>query len=133
MKIQGFDGKIYNLKFGKPKPNCSTFHIKARDLLKKTFPFDSIYEETLLLGSKRFNRPNLRADFFIPSRKILVEVHGEQHYTYKSHFHKNRLSFLEHKSRDLRKIDWCNLNNIIYIEFPYNESESEWLCRIENI
>lgn len=133
MKITGFDGKIYNLKFKKPKEKCSQYHAKARILLKKIFPFESIYEETTLLGSKRLNRPNLKADFIIPSKKILVEVHGKQHYEYSSFFHGNKLNFLEHKSRDLRKEEWCHLNNIQYIELPYNETETEWICRIKNI
>jgi len=133
MKVTGFDGKSYNLKFKKAKGKCSKYHEKARVLLKKIFPLESIYEETLLLGSRKLNRPNLKADFIIPSRKLLIEVHGKQHYEYCGFFHGNQLNFLEHKSRDSRKMEWCELNNIQYIELPYDETESEWLCRIQNV
>jgi hypothetical protein len=133
MKVTGFDGRVYNLKFKKINGKCSKNHEKARVLLKKMFPFDSIYEETLLLGSKKGNRPNLKADFIIPSKKMLIEIHGQQHYEYSSFFHGTKLKFLEHKSRDVRKIEWCELNNITYIELPHNETESQWIYRIENV
>ncbi len=132
MLVKGFDNKEYKLKLStKQRTNCSKGHIRARILLKKIFPNDIVYEEVTLLGSKRANKNILYCDFLIPSHDILVEVHGKQHYEI-GYFHDSKLSFIKAKSNDLRKIEWCELNNISYIELPDGESDAEWELRIFN-
>lgn len=132
MLVKGFDNKEYKLKLNtKQRDNCSKGHLRARILLKEIFPYDIIYEEITLLGSKKLNRCCLYADFLIPSHKIIVEVHGKQHYN-KTFFHDSKLSFIQSKANDLRKIEWCELNNISYIELPDGESNDEWKSRISN-
>lgn len=93
--------------------------MSARELLSKTFPYSSIYEEVTLLGT------GLIADFFIPDIRIIVEVHGEQHYKFVKRFHKTQAGFAASKKRDRIKQEWCDLNDIIYIELPFNKKE-EW-------
>jgi hypothetical protein len=132
MIVKGLDNKEYKLILkSKPRQNASKPHIIARELLKKIFPNEIIYEEILLKGSKRFNKKDLYADFFIKSFMLLIEVHGEQHYK-KGFFHKTKLEFIQAQSNDSRKREWCELNNIIYIELPSKESENEWKERIIN-
>ena len=133
MIVKGLDGKEYKLKLkSKPRKNASKLHIRARELIKEIFPNDIIYEEILLIGSKKFNMKNLYADFFIKTRKLVIEVHGKQHYEKVSHFHNSKLEFIQAKSRDARKIEWCNINDIIYIELPYGENNEQWADRIIN-
>lgn len=132
MKVRGFDGREYPWP---PKGHAvdfddkrkrSEFHLKARDLLRSMYPTDRILEEVPLPGSNR-----LSADFYLPWRNIVVEVHGRQHYEYVPFFHGNKMAFIEGRQRDLKKIEWCNQNNIGVVELPYNETDEQWRERIQ--
>lgn len=129
MKIIGLDEKEYTLKLKhKRKNKVSKYHKQARELLKELYPSDSIIEELTLPGTKT-KRP-LYADFFIPRLKTVVEVHGEQHYTYNTFFYSSKMEFFLAKRRDSIKKQWCEHNDIIYVELPYNESREQWKQRI---
>jgi hypothetical protein len=97
----------------------SKLHLSARELLMKHFPNSPIYEEVTLLGT------GLIADFFIPNLKIIVEVHGEQHYKFVKRFHKNEDGFKKSQKRDKMKKEWCNINDFLFIELPFNKVK-EW-------
>ena len=105
--------------------NSSEPHQRARALLKKLFTTESIYEEVSLPGSF-----GLTADFYLPQKQMMVEVHGAQHYKYVPHFHGTYLNFLRHKRRDQNKRYWCELNCIDYVELPDKEDLGEWTKRI---
>lgn len=131
MKIKGLDGKEYswNLKGYEPSNNDlikrSDYHLRARELLKNLFPLDKRLEEIPLPGTK-----GLTADFFIPTRNLLVEVQGEQHYKFIMHFHNNKLGFMQSLKRDNQKKEWCFINSVRLVELPFNETENEWKKRI---
>jgi hypothetical protein len=72
----------------------------------------------------------LYLDFYIPLLKKAIEVHGEQHYKFVAYYHNNAMGFIKHKKRDNEKREWCEINNIEYIELPFNESLEEWKQRI---
>lgn len=135
MNIIGIDGKnyIWNPVGSEAETtNRSSLHIKAKDLLKEIFPFDRIFEEVSLPGSKdRFGRKLLRADFFIPNRNLLIEVHGEQHFKFNKFFYSSQLEFYKAKARDIDKKEWCLLNNIRLVELNYNEDINDWRRKIE--
>jgi len=66
---------------------------------------------------------NLRADFFClivdkehKIRKVVIEVHGDQHYNINSFFYNETLF-----ERDNIKKDYCNNNHIIFFELPYHK------------
>lgn len=127
MKIIGLDGKEYswNIKKTDPRNKCSEYHRLTRELLKSMFPTEVIVEEVHLPGSK-----GLKADFYLTSLKVLVEVHGEQHYSMSNLFHSSKKDFLMGQQRDRNKKEWCENNNIRYIELPYKENTDEWRTRI---
>jgi hypothetical protein len=75
----------------------------------------------------------LFADFVVPLRKMVVEVHGIQHYEWKVHFHSTKRDFLRAKQRDKDKQTWCSLNGLFYIELPHWENVLEWRKRIINM
>lgn len=134
MKINGLDGKqhtwIPSNNIVKTE-NRSSLHLKARDLLKKRFPNDRILEELVLPGTKTsFRKTTLRADFFIPNRGIIVEVHGEQHSNCNSFFYNNKMQFYKAKARDKDKKRWCELNNFTLIELLYDETIEQWEDKI---
>lgn len=113
MRIIGLDKKQYELNLGGHTPkesdiaNRSKGHLLARKLLQELFPADRLLEELYLLGSN-----GLYADFYLPFRKLMVEVHGRQHFEFVPHFHKDKWNWYASKKRDMNKAEWCQLNNI---------------------
>ena len=70
-------------------------------------------------------------DFYINTLKLVVEVHGQQHYKFNSLFHSSAQDFVNQKKKDRRKQEWCEYNNITYVELPYNEDTDKWKLRIQ--
>lgn len=131
MKVTGLDGREYKWN---PKTNGgkrSKLHEKAKVLLDDCFPYDRILEEVSLPGTKSMTRKGiLRADFFIPNRNLIIEVHGQQHFKFNKFHFKDKLSFFRAQARDRDKKEWCNINDIRIIEFNYNEGEDDWRRKI---
>lgn len=129
MNIIGFDGKLHKFNYIKNKSRKhrsgkSSYHLLAREILLKVYPSYQFYEEVTLPGSKKPARKNLLyADFFIPEIMTIIEVHGEQHYKFCPIFHKDKMAFFKGLVRDKDKKEWCEINNIKYIELKYNEKD----------
>jgi hypothetical protein len=131
MKVIGLDGREYTFpQKTKADKNKSQWHIKAVELVKEMFPNQTVMEEVELPGTKdKGLLRNLYADIFLPNLRLLVEVHGEQHYSYIPFFHNTEMDFWKQKKKDGHKKNWCELNTIIYVELPYNDSDN-WKRRI---
>jgi very-short-patch-repair endonuclease len=124
MKVLGLDNKEYKWSFSSANTQKSNLHSAARQLLKELFPFDKIYEDITIPGSKTGIRKTLLyADFFLPNRNLMVEVNGEQHSKHIPFFHETTYDFLKARSRDRDKINWCELNNITLVILEFNEQE----------
>lgn len=127
MKVKGLDGREYPWNLTGRQVNAddlrprSALHKAARQLLNELYPVSPILEEVPLPGSG-----SLKADFYLPKQKLMVEVHGEQHYKFSKHFHGTKANFLEACKRDANKITWCELNNIQLVSLPYSENVDEW-------
>lgn len=139
MKVTGLDGFVYswNLRnhvpFQDDKRPRSRYHLRARRLLKKKFPRDRILEEVPLAGSHTpQRRSTLYVDFFIPNKTVVIEVHGEQHYSFNEFFHKTKAEFYKSKKRDQDKLDWCGLNSINIVVLKYSEPDDVWSERIDS-
>jgi len=137
VKIVGFDGnnKTWNLTKYVPdkddKRHRSKNHLRAREILRKLFPRDRILEEVSLPGSNRKGRNSLLyADFFIPSHKLIVEVHGQQHYEFVEFYHKTKGEYYRSRKRDRDKIDWCEMNSLRIAVLKYSESNDVWSQKI---
>lgn len=140
MKVIGINGKeyVWNLSkydvFYDDTKKRSKYHIRARQILKEIFNSYRILEEVKLPGSTAPNKRSvLYLDFYIPSIKFAVEVHGQQHYEFNPFFHKSKADFVLSKARDEDKIDWCKLNNITITILKYSESDDEWRQRIKSV
>lgn len=132
IKVLGLDNKEYKLRLpGSVRKSCSLLHLRARLVLNKLFPLESIFEELTLPGSG-MNRKPLTADFYIHSIKLMVEVQGQQHFVYNTMFHENKSDLYKSKVKDNNKKTWCEINDIVLIELPYSESDNEWEARINN-
>lgn len=126
MKTIGNDGRIYIIDPSKNSVNEDSFtkselHKKAKKIIKKCFPYSSIYEEVVLLGCNGIGGKPLRADFLIPDMKVIIEVNGRQHYEYSKYFHGSKASFDLYKKNDEIKTEWANVNSISCITLPYDE------------
>lgn len=129
MRVIGLDLKEYPWNPGGNQhlqSKASALHTKAKELLKKLFPFDRILEEVSLPGSKTKGHGQLTADFFIPNRNLMIEVNGEQHYAQNSHFHDNAHDFYKGVARDRDKAQWCELNDFRLVILAYNGTLEEW-------
>jgi hypothetical protein len=130
MKVTGLDGKEYNWNPKSGGGKRSKLHQKAKKALDICFPYDTIYEEVSLPGSKGLTRGLLRADLYVPNRNLIVEVHGEQHFKFNKFHYKDKLSFFRAQARDRAKEEWCEINDITFVAFNYNETEEEWMFKI---
>ena len=106
----------------------SKLHLTARELLTELFPTVQVLEE-VLVPLTRYEKAYV--DFYINTIKLVIEVHGQQHYRFNSLFHTSAQDFANQKKKDRRKKEWCEYNNITYIELPYNESKEKWKSRIQ--
>jgi len=133
MKVKDLYGNTSNWKLkgdivsASDNRRRSQLHVNARKILYDLFPTIQILEEVPINarpGKTQF------LDFYINKIKLAVEVHGQQHYKFNTMFHASAQDFINQRKNDADKKDWCELNNITYIELPYNEKEEEWLNRI---
>ena len=135
MRIVDLDNEYHDWKIAGhiPKKNAargrSEYHLRARDLLKKTFPTCQILEEVSIPVRKG---QVLYLDFFLPLHNLCIEVHGEQHYKFIPVYHGSAFGFARAKKRDEEKVEWCEKNGIEVVQLPYNEDDDEWKRRIEN-
>jgi len=107
--------------------NKSSYHLKARQLIKTIYPTMQILEEVPIYTRKS---EVLYLDFYIPLIKKCIEVHGEQHYKFTPHYHSNKLAFLKGQKRDKDKEQWCDINGIKYVALAFNEELTQWENRI---
>lgn len=131
MKFKGLDGQEYAVTLvDKQRGAVSSYHERARHLLTKLYPFDKFFEEVTLPGSKTEKNKVLYADFYCHSKKLMIEVQGEQHGKFNSFFYSSKLDFLKAQARDKNKKQWCTVNGITLVELPYNESDEQWTKRL---
>lgn len=132
MNVVGLDNVIYNLNLtglqahGRMQ-NKSSIHLAARKLLNSVFPTMHILEEVPI--NIRRNEI-LFLDFYLPLIKTCVEVHGEQHYKFNRFYHQTMMGFAKSQKRDNEKSQWCSINNIKQIIFPYDEPSEKWRLRL---
>jgi len=134
MQVKDLDGNSYNwhltgnMAHGKIA-NKSSLHLTARGLISESFPTLQVLEEVPITLRKS---ETLYLDFYLPLKKLCVEVHGEQHYKFVGFYHNNMLSFLKSQKRDREKQEWCEINGIKYIVLPHFEDSDEWKKRLNN-
>ena len=136
MKVTRLNGREYNLVLKKYMKNDrskrSYYHLCAREIIKDIFHGHNILEEMKLPGSVNpVKKSVLLLDFFIPSARIGIEVHGQQHFKYTPFFHKSKAGFLRAQARDRDKAEWCNINDITLVVLRYDDSEEYWREQIE--
>jgi hypothetical protein len=70
-----------------------------------------VYEEFPVYGSM------LKVDLLNATKKIAVEIQGEQHESFNKFFHDNsRLKYLQSIKRDVKKEKWLEINEFKFIQ-----------------
>ena len=92
-----------------------------------------LYRRLWLEGRNEFPEKPIvwSADLFLPNRRLIVEVHGEQHYKFNTFFFKTKLEFYQARARDNDKREWCRINDIELVEFNYDEDIDDWRRKIQ--
>lgn len=128
MKVIGLNNKEYKLNLKESNGrSCSNGHKLARLLLKEVYPYDKVYEEVFLDGSNTA----LYLDFFIPSRKLAIEVQGAQHRKPSKFLNGGTTGFKKQLIRDDKKQQWCELNNFILVKLD-DDRTTEWESALRN-
>jgi len=131
MNVRDLTGDISKWKMtsGNTAAAKSKLHLSARELLHTLFSTAQILEEVTIHPKRGLS---LYLDFYLPLYKLCVEVQGEQHYVYNSHFFRTKQEWHVAIRKDGTKKQWCFDNGIEVIDFPYNEDQNEWTSRIQN-
>tara|TARA_R110000772_G_C13072156_1_gene416480 strand:+ start:36 stop:419 length:384 start_codon:yes stop_codon:yes gene_type:complete len=127
MKVIGLDGNEYNWKPASTHGKRSELHSKGVKVLESLFPHDNIIQEVPLAGT---GKNPLRADVYLPNRNLIVEIHGEQHFKFVKFYHSTKANFMRAKARDVKKAEWCEINQIRLVAFNFDETEEEWRDKI---
>ena len=116
MRLLNINGKLVNKNVRK---NLIDWEGKSRSKLQFKFkqffyPYwrnHIVYEEFPVYGTM------LRVDFLNATKKIAVEIQGNQHESFNKFFHgDSRLKYLESIKRDVKKIKWLEMNNFKILE-----------------
>jgi very-short-patch-repair endonuclease len=93
-------------------------------ILKVLFPFSHIIKEHYI----KYKGARLFFDFFVRDLSVLIEVQGQQHFTFNRHMHDNDVSnFRAQKKRDNLKVEYCEENKLCLTLFYYNDIITEQL------
>lgn len=84
-------------------------------LLRSIYGTNAIILEEFTIPEER-----LFLDFYLPHYNLAFEYQGEQHDSFNKFFHTDKTGFEKSKARDLRKRNWCEINNITLIEVRGN-------------
>jgi len=95
----------------------SNLQYRVGQIIKNKYPLDPILEDITLPKSR------LSLDFFLPMRKLAVEVQGKQHKKFTPFFHKTKSSFDDQLKRDEEKEFFCQLNEIDLV-YIYSEEDA---------
>jgi hypothetical protein len=85
--------------------NASGLHKTVLKVAQEAFPGNTILEEQTIDVQIDHRTQKLPVDIVIKDLKIAIEVHGQQHYEFCTHFHGTLDGFKAQKARDRAKTD----------------------------
>jgi len=117
MKLYDIRGKARNRTVTKylidwDGKSRSKLQFNAKQFFKTYWQNHVVYEEFPVYGTR------MKVDIVNATKKIAVEVNGEQHDNFNKFFHgDSRAKYLQSIKRDVQKANWLEQNNflIIYI------------------
>lgn len=122
MNLIGLDHKPFKLNTNpnlhpmKNEEGCkSKIQYRCGQILKEKYPFDVILEEVYI------PKHPFILDFFLPLRKLVVEINGDQHDKFVKFFHGSFKNFVKSQHRDNDKAYWAEINNLRFISVKTEE------------
>lgn len=91
------------------------FQSEVGEILSEIYPLHHIFEEFSCPGERLF------LDFFLPTKKLAIEVQGTQHEKFNAFFHEDKNAFARQQANDKRKERWCELNGIQLVKIKWGE------------
>lgn len=106
----------------------SKIQFKTKSFLKEFWYKYVVFEEFPVVGTR------LSIDFFNASKKIAIEVQGQQHVKYTPFFHgKSKSNYIDQLKRDKEKLDFCKINDIKLVEVYYNDEINSNLFKKQGV
>ena len=121
MKLYSVTGRIINKNVSEflidwDKQSRSKIQFQVKQFLKPFWKTHVCYEEFPVFGSR------MKVDFINISRKIAIEVNGDQHSSFNKFFHNNsRLNYLNSIKRDYKKSIWLEKNGFQLLELETSD------------
>ncbi len=116
MRLLNVNGRLVNKNVQKHRikwddKSASNIQFRAKKFFKQYWKSHVVYEEFPVYGTR------LRVDLINFTKKIAIEVHGQQHFKFNKFFHSNsRIKFFQSMKRDWEKTEWLELNDIKLVE-----------------
>ena len=132
MRLLNINGKLVYKSVGKKRINWSKksrskLQTKVKVFLKKFWKNHIVYEEFPVYGTR------MSVDFLNATKKIAIEVNGQQHSQYVKFFHGSRLDYFKSIKRDVKKAEWLQMNEYVLIELERKDVNELSLDYIEEI
>ena len=103
--------KVKNYLVEWEKKSRSKLQFNVKQFLKGHWQYHVVFEEFPVVGTR------LTIDFYNATKKIAIEVQGQQHRKYVPFFHGGyKNNYINQLRRDKQKSDFCIANNIKLVE-----------------
>ena len=116
MRLLNINGKLVNKNVRKwlinwDQKSKSNLQFQFKQFFYPYWKNHIVYEEFPVYGTM------LKVDFLNATKKIAVEIQGNQHESFNKFFHDNsRLKYLQSIKRDVKKEQWLFKNNFKFLE-----------------
>jgi hypothetical protein len=116
MRLLNINGKLVNKNVNKYRidwdgKSRSNLQFKFKQFFYPYWKNHIVFEEFPVYGSM------MKVDLFNATKKIAIEIQGNQHESFNKFFHDNsRLKYLQSIKRDVAKSKWIEINNFKYLE-----------------
>lgn len=136
MRLLNINGKLVNKNVKKSLINWegksrSNLQFKFKQFFYLYWKNHIVYEEFPVYGTM------LKVDILNATKRIAIEIQGEQHESFNKFFHGNsRLKYLESIKRDVKKQKWLEINNFKLLELyqtDFNKLSPEYILEKTNI
>lgn len=125
-----YDSKLKGFRLKKNRNGTHTRHvasqfhkseIKLTKILEARFGAKNVVTSYRPLWAESSKGSLLEYDIYIPSKRLLIEYNGRQHYHHTRLFHRSRAAFLAQQRRDRRKERLAKKNGYKFLVFRYDE------------
>jgi|TARA_R110002167_G_scaffold90063_1_gene242896 hypothetical protein len=101
----------------------SNIQYDTKSFLKNYWLNNVVFEEFPVAGTR------LTLDFYNATKKIAIEVQGQQHRKFVPFFHGNRMNYIDQLRRDKQKLEFCDINEIDLIEIYESDITNKSLLK----